>query len=143
MQEYLKEFAPEMAGREMRLEEVYLGVRCTELFAENIDLIRLAIEKPANTDLSVKGLIRYFTRDARPKGLLEKIVLCRRDFGHGCLDVFDHIEKKLKDAKERPFDTKYLKRLKRNFDKRLNPDLLERDVAFCQNFLDEPLYCSQ
>ena len=143
MQDYLKKFSPKIAGREMRLEEVYLGVRCDTWFSKNIDLIRLAIEKPLDTSLSVKGLIRYFTRDARPKGLLEKIVLCRRDFGHGCLDVFDHIEKNLEEAKESPYETKYLKRLKRNFDKRLNPDLLERDVAFCQNFLDEPLYCSQ
>ena len=143
MRDFVKEVSPEVAGREMRLEEVYLGLRCNAMFAQNIDLIRLAVEDPVNTKRSVKNLIIYFTEDARPKGILEKILLCKRDFGYGCLDVFGHLERKLKEVRESPVETKYLKRLKRNFHRNLNPDLLERDVAFCQNSLDEPLDCTE
>ena len=78
-------------GNEIKLEDVYHHIICDTPFAENIDLIRLTIEKPTYTNGSSRHLVKYFFREAKRPDLLGNILMCRREFGRGCLDFFEHM----------------------------------------------------
>ena len=92
--EILKERSKQHLGREVKLEDIYHHITCNTSFASNIDLIRMTAEDPIATKHSSRKLVFYFVRKAKRPDLLGKILMCRRSFGHGCLNVIEHINMK-------------------------------------------------
>ena len=129
-------------GKAIKLEDVYHHIICDTPFAENIDLIRLAIENPIVTKGSSRHLVKYFFRKAKRPDLLGKILMCRREFGLGCLDSFEHMDKKigLVGKKGNGSTAEILGDFKK-FLLRVLDGHLTRDAAFCRDFLKEPAHC--
>ena len=126
-------------GEEITVEEAYPYIRCDMPTAPNIDLFRVAVERP-QLDLFFTSLIFHFAEVIDDKTLLSKIVGCKRDFGHGCLDVFEHIEKNRRvDSNNETFVKKY-DFLESALWRRTNYAFI-RDLKFCRELLDEPPQC--
>jgi len=124
-------------GRKFTVADIYPYVECHELLVGDMDLIRVTVENPITTELSSRDLVYHFV-DEGQVGLLGKIVTCRWDFGDGCVDIFEHIEKK---RKESPLYTKELRKLEGLLRKNIDPVYLKRYKVYCQEFLKEPLHC--
>ncbi len=141
IQKFLKDNSEHHFGEEITIEEAYPYVSCDKPFASNIDLLRVPVEKPG-LDLFVVDFTSHFVEDVSDQTLLGKIVSCRRDFGYGCLDVFEHIEKNRRKHSDIPtLDNKY-----GLFDWTLSQGLAKlggpiRDPKFCREVLDEPRHC--
>ncbi len=88
----LKTLGERHVGEAITVEEAYPYIRCDEITAPNIDLFRVAVEYP-HLKLFILNFLFHFVEVVDDKALLGKIVGCKRDFGYGCLDVFEHIEK--------------------------------------------------
>ena len=95
-----------------------------------------------NTDGSSRMLVRYFFREAKRPELLGKILMCRREFGRGCLDFFEHMEKKISILGGRG-NGSYVEIWDdfRKFLLRVLDGHLTRDAAFCRDVLKEPSHC--
>ncbi len=128
-------------GEEITIEEAYPHIYCNEAMASNIDLIRVAAEYP-RLNIFLLDFLYYFTKDVPDKSFFRKMVSCKRDFGDGCLDVFDHIEKNRMSSLSNEASTRQYDFFKKVLRKRLaeigGPI---RDPEFCREVLDEPLHC--
>ena len=137
----LKNTSLRLVGREITLEEAYPYLRCNQLNAENIDLIRVTIEVPSESREAAQVLVDYFVEEAEDKAFLGKIVSCRLDFGYGCLNVFEHIERKFRAFSRSTTRTKALNDFKglllNNIDER---DLIY-DTGFCRRYVGQPPHC--
>ena len=141
--EILKERSKQHLGREVKLEDIYHYITCQTSFASNIDLIRMTAEDPIATKHSSRKLVFYFVRKAKRPDLLGKILMCRRSFGHGCLNVIEHINMK-ESAWKRNGNRATLERshkFKKFLLKLLDEKYIVRDAAFCREYLDEPPEC--
>ena len=130
-------------GRELRLERAYRYLRCNQPEAENIDLIRVTAEEPMASREAAQELVDYLVDEAKDKFLLGRILMCRRDFGYGCLDVFGHIEKNLKEAQSRGrrFRAEALNDFKRLLHANVDEEHVKHDPQFCRAFFEEPEHC--
>ncbi len=140
-QKILKNSSQRFLGREMKLEEAYQYIKCDQPFAGNIDLIRVTAEDPTGARGAAQDLVDYFMEEVQDKALLGKIVTCKRDFGSGCLSVFDHIEKNLKESQGNTTRVEALNDFKKLLRNNLSDVDLKHDKEFCQQFLAEPPYC--
>ena len=140
----LKNASRRFMGREVTLEEAYALLRCDQLFAANLDLIRVPIEIPMKTGAAGQELVLWFTTEAQDKRLLGKIVSCRRDFGGGCLNVAEHIEKNMREATERDslFRARAIKEFKEVLYQNIPEENLIYDREFCRLYVREPPHCS-
>ena len=122
-------------GRELELERTYKYLRCYEFNIGDVDLIRIAAENPMSSDKAALELVHYF----EDKFLLGNILMCRRDFGYRCMNVFEHMEKNLKDAERRnhPFKANALNDLTRLLYNNLDENHLTHDRGFCRTYFPE------
>ena len=141
VQKVLKNASRRFLGREMKMEEAYQYIRCDQAFASNIDLIRITAEKPIGARHAAQNLVDYFVEKAQDKSLLGKIVSCKKDFGYGCLNVFDHIEKNLRESQGNTARVEDLNDFKQLLHNNLSEADIKYDREFCQQFLDEPPHC--
>ena len=129
----LKNSSIRFLGKELTLEHAYRHLRCSFLNADNIDLFRVPAEEPARAESTGRSLVYYFVREAEDPFLMGKILMCKRDYGRGCMNVFEHLERKLGFASENPVLTKlfnnYLELL------RSNARTLTHDGEFCRAYL--------
>ena len=137
----LKNSSKRFLGRELTLDRAYRHLRCNLPYAENIDLIRVAVEAPASTKMAWKHLIHYFTKVSEDPFLLGKIVMCRRDFGadsRGCVNVFEQIEDRKKDSQTGPVQDRLLSELEWLL--RQHSRILTHNGEFCREyFLEEDM----
>ena len=91
------------------------------------------------SDKSLLELIYYFVNEAEDKFLLGNILMCRRDFGSACMNVFEHIERNLEDSerRNRPFVAKALNDVKRLLYNNLDENHLTYDRGFCRTYFPE------
>ena len=127
-------------GEAITVEEAYPYIGCNEPNARNIRLLRLPAEY-SHLKLFFVDLLIHFYASAPGKTFLRKIVKCKHDFGHGCMDVFEHIQmnrrKHSHPGRLKKFDTLERQLLYRLLD----PPGPVRDPGFCREVLDEPRYC--
>ena len=64
--------------------------------------------------------------------------MCERDFGYGCLNVFEHIEKNLKASEGNDARVEALDDFRNLLDNNLDDEHLIHDRAFCRAFFEEP-----
>ena len=138
LQAILRKSAQRFLDQEMKLEEAYRYLRCQTFSAVNIDLIRLTAEHPTRSRYAAQSLVYYFVEQVPDSTLLGKIVLCKRDFSYGHLDVFEQIEKNIEESQGDPVRIKNLNDFKKLLRDNLPLDGLKRDPAFCQQFFDDP-----
>ena len=69
--------------------------------------------------------------------------MCRRDFGHGCVNLFEHIEltKKVAAGYRYPEKVRALKVIERRLRRAVDNEHLKRHVGLCRTFLKEPEHC--
>lgn len=79
----------------MSVEEAYFLLRCDRHLASNLDLLQVSAEIPVKTKHALQELVFYLVKKAYERELLGKIVSCPRDFGRGCMNVFEHIERNI------------------------------------------------
>ena len=141
--EILKEKSIEHLGREVKFEDIYHHINCHHTFASNIDLIRYTAENPIKTSRSTKKLVFYLVKKAKRPDLLGKILMCRRDFGHGCLNVAEHMNMNEAQWKrnEATSHIEDLHKSKKFLLKLLDEKYIVRDADFCREYLDEPPEC--
>ena len=138
----LRNSSKRILGRELTMERAYRYIRCKQPSAENIDLIRVSAEVPGRTPASTQELVDYFVEEVTGgKFLLGKIVMCERDFGRGCLNVFEHIEKNRKESEGNDVRVEVLNYFKSLLDYNLDDEHLIHDRAFCRTFFEEPEDC--
>lgn len=135
----LKKAGERYLGEAITVEEAYPYIRCDESFARNIDLFRVAVEYPQKK-LFIVNFMFYFAEETDDKTLLPKIVACKRDFGYGCLDVFEHIEKNRRVHSQAESMVKEYNFLESALWRHMNYSLI-RDPKFCRELLDEPPHC--
>ncbi len=137
----LKKAGVRYLGEEITIEEAYPYIRCNEMFADNIDLFRVVAENPQLISFTV-NFIFHFTEDVADKSLFGKILHCRKDFGTGCVDVLEHVEKnRKKRSSHASLRRKYDKLSKILVSQLARVDLGSRDLQFCREVLDEPPHC--
>ena len=103
--------------------------------ASNVDLFRVPVEEPTRAKLTGQNLVYTFAADDElgDPFLLGKILMCRRDFGYGCMNVFEHLENNLKRTTGNPVQAEALndyRRLLRNYARTLT-----HDGEFCRAYL--------
>ena len=131
-----------VGGREVPLERVYMYLKCSELFTVgDTDLLRVTAENPFKTNRAARDLIDHFVDELQDKFLLGKVLMCRRDFGHGCVNLFEHIEHNMETYADSPYRLKALARLKRILHDNIDKEHLRRHVGLCRAFLKEPEHC--
>ena len=85
----------------------------------------------------------YFVRKAKRPDLLGKILMCRRSFGHGCLNVIEHINMKesawKRNGNRATFERS--QKFKKFLLKLLDEKHIVRDADFCREYFDEPPEC--
>ena len=132
----LRKTSQRFLGRELTLDRAYRHIRCSLPYARNIDLIRVTVQERLKTRMAATHLIYYFARVSEDPLLLGKILMCRRDFGFGCMNVFEHIEMNLKDSEKDPHRARALNNLDRLL--RSKSRILTHDGEFCREyFLEE------
>ncbi len=137
----LKNTGKRYIGEEITIEEAYPYIYCNEPMARNIDLIRVAAEQPW-VDIFLAELVWYFTGNVSDKTMFAKLLMCKRDFGDGCLNVFEHIEENRRGSLNNTTITErfdFLKKILRIGLGRIGGPI--RDPEFCREVLDEPRYC--
>ena len=130
-----------LGGREVPFERVYMYLNCFDLVLGDTDLLRVTAEEPIGTNRAAKEVIDYFVDELQDKFLLGKILMCRRDFGHGCVNLFEHIEVNKKTAAGYPDKVKALKILEWHLRRAVDNEYLKRHVGLCRTFLKEPEHC--
>lgn len=143
VKEILKNAGKRYVGEEITVEAAYPHIYCNEMMAANIDLIRVAVESP-HLELFWVNLVYHFVEgDASNAGktMFVRLPMCKRDFGYGCLDVFEHIEKNRRILSNAVSTGQYnfLEKVLRKGLSRIGGPI--RDAAFCREVLDEPLHC--
>ncbi len=137
----LKNAGKRYIGKEITIDEAYPYLYCHEMMASNIDLIRVAVEHPL-LDVFVLEFVEHFITPGSDKTLFARLPMCKRDFGRGCLDVFEHMEKnRRKRLHHTDFTKKYdfLKKILRIGLGQIGGPI--RAPEFCREVLDEPRYC--
>ena len=142
LQGFLERASTQILGTEMKLEEAYLYLRCYELGAGSVDLLRVTVENPYSSEHGFQEMVYYFAEEVPDKTLLGKILSCNRDFGHGCLNVFEHLERNLKKAEGSPVRVEAYNDMKWFLYGVIRAADLQHDAEFCREFLEEPPYCS-
>ncbi len=130
-----------LGGREVPFERAYMYLNCYQFPLGDVDLLRMTAEDPFGTNRAAKGVIDYFVDELQDKFLLGKILMCRRDFGHGCVNLFENIEVNKKTSVEFPEIVKALKRFERHLRRAVDNEHLKRHVGLCRTFLKEPEHC--
>ncbi len=143
LQKILKRSGERFLGREVPLERAYMYLICDEPMIGQVDLLRYAAENPVETTKAAQELVHYFAHQVGYPFLLGKILMCRRDLGHGCHNVFEQIEHNLKLAEELPYRTKELKFLRKILHHNLDKEDLTRHLGLCRTFLREPEHCGK
>ena len=129
-------------GWEVPLERAYLYIKCYHVGLGDIDLLRVTAENPIGTNKAAKDLIHFFTDELQDKFLLGKILMCRREFGYGCMNLFEHIEWNKKSFTRLPKKLRALKIFEWHLRKaNLGKEHLERHVGLCRTFFKEPEHC--
>ena len=143
LQGALKNGSKRLLGREVPLEKAYLYARCDQPEANNCDLLRVLAEDPMVSNLAARDMVLYFTRYTPNRALLGKILRCRRDFGFGCVDVPEHLEKNAQIALRAglKYKARMLQKIKTSMLEEVGEKHLKRDRGFCRRFLDEPRTC--
>ena len=132
----LRKTSQRFLGRELTPDRAYRHIRCSLPYARNIDLIRVTVEKRLKTRMAAELFVDYFVSVLEDPFLLGKLLMCRRDFGFGCMNVFEHIEKNLKDSEKDPHRTRALNNLELIL--RSTSRILTHDGEFCREyFLEE------
>ena len=129
----LKNSSIRFLGKELTLEHAYRHLRCSFLNASDIDLFRVPVEEPTRAELTGQSLVYYFVREAEDPFLMGKILMCKRDYGRGCMNVFEHLERRLGFASENPVLTKVLNNYLLLL--RSNARTLTHDGEFCRAYL--------
>ena len=129
----LKNSSIRFLGKELTLEHAYRHLRCSFLNADNIDLFRVPVENPTEAELTGQSLVYYFVREAEDPFLMGKILMCKRDYGRGCMNVFEHIEMILGYAAESPVQAEILNNYRGLL--RSNARTLTYNGAFCRVYL--------
>ena len=142
MQKILRKSSQRLLGRVVELEEAYPHIRCYEPIIGDLDLLRSTAENPIASGMAVKQLMHYLVHEAQDKALLGRVATCKKDFGHSCLNLLEHIEESLKMYADLPQSIKILNSFKRLLHKNLNKANLKYDREFCQQYLAEPKRCS-
>ncbi len=135
----LENFGKRYLGEAITFEEAYPYIHCNMPFVRNIDLLRMAVEHPQHK-LFIIDFLFYFTEEVEDKALLSKIVGCKRDFGYGCLDVFEHIEKNRRQFSQSQLIVEKLDFLESALWRHIEHGLI-RNPKFCRDVLDEPPHC--
>ena len=132
----LRKTSQRFLGRELTLDRAYRHIRCSLPYARNIDLIRVTVQDRLETRMAATHLVYYFARVSEDPFLLGKVLMCRRDFGFGCMNVFEHIEMNLKNSEKNPHRARALNNLELLL--RSNSRILTHDGEFCRAyFLEE------
>ena len=139
IKKFLKKAGEHYFGEEITVEEAYPHIRCDESFAPNIDMFRVVVEYP-HLELLLLDFLFHFTAEVEDKTLLPTILGCKRDFGYGCLDVYEHIEKRRRMHNEVESMVKKYDFLEHSLWRRTNYGFI-RDPKFCREVLDEPPHC--
>lgn len=139
----LKNGSRHLLGREVPLEKAYLYTRCDQPEATNCDLLRVVAEDPLVSEFAGRQMILYFTKQTPNQRLLGRIVGCKRDFGFGCVDALEHLDRNANLALQA--GNKHRARMLMDFKtfllRHLNEDDLKHHRDFCRQFLDEPRTC--
>ena len=143
LRKILKRSGERRLGWEVPLERAYMYIKCYKLGIGDIDLLRVTAENPIETNRAARDLIDYFVDELQDKFLLGKILMCRRDFGHGCVNLFEHIEltKKVAAGYRDPEKVRALKVIERRLRRAVDNEHLKRHVGLCRTFLKEPEHC--
>ena len=140
----LKIVGEHFLGEEITVEEAYPYISCYEPFANNVDLLRVAAEHPY-LDKFYLNFLYDMPQNVSGKTLLRKVVMCKRDFGDGCLNIFEHVDVNRRRFTDEP-SYEQLIREYNHFERTLAKTLKwaggpVRDPKFCREMLDEPLHC--
>ncbi len=135
----LEQIGKRYLGEAITLEEAYPYIRCDKANARNIDLFRIAVEYP-HLKVFVVNFMFHFVEEVEDETLLGKIVGCRRDFGHGCLDVLEHIERNRRRSSEFDSMVKRYDFLESALWRHMEHGHI-RDPKFCRELLDESPHC--
>ena len=143
LRKILRRSAERFIGREMPFERAYMYLQCDDDNLGPVDLFQVSAEDPTGFNMVAAEMIYYFADELQDKFLLGKILMCRRDYGHGCENVFERIERNLKIAKEdgRPYRAESLNYLKGLLHYDLDEEHLKRHLGLCRVFLQEPEHC--
>ena len=128
-------------GRDVPLERAYMYIKCYVPGLGDIDLFRVTAENPTRTNRAAKELIDYFADELQDKFLLGKILMCRREFGYGCMNLFEHIELNKKHFAGLPKKVRSLNILERRLRRAVDNEHLKRHVGLCRTFFKEPEHC--
>ena len=129
-------------GYEVPLERAYMSIRCYVFGFGETDLLRVTAEKPIKSGKAAKDLIHFFTDELQDKFLLGKILMCRREFGYGCVNLFEHIEVNKKMFARLPKKLRALKIFEWRLRKaNLGKEHLKRHAGFCRTFTTEQEHC--
>ncbi len=141
LRKVLKRSGERRLGWEVPLERAYMSIKCYDAGLDDAHLLRVSAEDPIGTSKAAKDLIHFFTDELQDKFLLGKILMCRKDFGYGCLNLFEHIELNKKEFARLPKRLRALKILERRLRRAVDNEHLERHVGLCRTFFKEPEYC--
>ena len=130
-----------LGGWEVPFERAYMYIKCLDPVLGDTDLLRVTAEKPIGTNRIALKVMDYFVDELQDKFLLGKLLMCRRDFGHGCVNVFEHIEVNKKGVVDYPQKIKALKLFEWKLRRAVNNEHLRRHVGLCRTFLKEPEHC--
>ncbi len=130
-----------LGGREVPFERAYMYLNCYQPVLGDVDLLRWTAEKPIETNSIALKVVDYFVDELQDKFLLGKILMCKRDFGPACFNVFEHIEANLETIADLPERIKGLKFVKRLLHDNLDKEHFRRHVGLCRTFFKEPEHC--
>ena len=137
----LKRSGERYLGRGVPFERAYIYLNCYQFILGDVDLLRVTAENPIETNRIALKLIDYFVDELQDRFLLGKILMCRIDFGHGCLNLFEHIEENVKGVVGYPEKIKALKLFEWKLRRAVDKEHLKRHVGLCRTFLKEPEHC--
>ncbi len=137
----LKASAEKHLGGEVPFERAYMYLKCHKLGLGDTDLLRMTAEDPIRTNRAAKTVLDYFVDELQDQFLLGKILMCRRDSGHGCVNLFEQIEVNKKAAAGYPEKVKALNVFERQLRRAVDNEHLGRHVGLCRRFLNEPEHC--
>ena len=141
LRKILKRSGERSLGWEVPLERAYMYIKCYQPGLGDVDLLRVSAENPIGTSKAAKDLIHFFTDELQDKFLLGKILMCRREFGYGCVNLFEHIEVNKKMFARLPKKLRALKIFEWRLRRAVDNEHLKRHVGLCRTFLKEPEHC--
>ncbi len=118
-----------------------MSIRCYVFGFGETDLLRVTAEKPIKSGKAAKDLIHFFTDELQDKFLLGKILMCRSEFGYGCVNLFEHIEVNKRMFARLPKKLRALKIFEWRLRKANLEEHLKRHAGFCRTFTTEPERC--